>query len=419
VVKAYLNAEIDEEIYVRPPADPRQIIFGRDKVYRLTRALYGLKQSAYLWGSLISRFLDEHGFARLRNEQCLYYKVEMNKGLAFITLILVYVDDLVIASQCDELQDFYVRLISDRFETTHEGNVSEYLGVRIGFDFSDNRRRVFLDQEEYIKKKLREFGMEQCRPAPTPLTRGTRFSQMEPLGRVDFPYREMLGSLIHAMNWTRPDLAYAVNMLSRYSARPTRRATYEITRVFRYLQQTKNLRLTYNLESHDCLSNFRVIAYSDSDFAACLDTARSVSSNLIFMGPALLSWRSKRQNIVAMSSAEAEYVAANESLGYLREVENILDELELNRSHQPVIYVDNQAAIQIAMDPASQHRSRQFRVIYHRLQMAIEQHDVLIRKICSHENHADIGTKALDGPDHMRHLHGLGLQFLDQDDDTA
>ena len=120
-----------------------------------------------------------------------------------------------------------------------------------------------------------------------------------------------------------------------------------------------------------------------------------------------------------MSSAEAEYVAANESLGYLREVENILDELELNRSHQPVIYVDNQAAIQIAMDPASQHRSRQFRVIYHRLQMAIEQHDVLIRKICSHENHADIGTKALDGPDHMRHLHGLGLQFLDQDDDTA
>ena len=418
VVKAYLNAEIDEETYVKAPSDPRCAIFPEGAVFRLTKALYGLAQSALLWNRLISGFLEENGFARMRNEQCLYYKVDKWHGFNYLTLILVYVDDLVIASQEEELRDKYVHIISRRFNTTDEGPLSEYLGVRIEFDFRDSKRRVRMDQEQYIIKKLHQFGMENCRPASTPLTRGVRFTQLEPLGQLDFPYRQMLGSLIHAMNWTRPDLAFAINMLSRFSANPTRRAIYEIVRVFRYLQRTKSLKLTYSLEPDDHISNFRLYAFSDSDFAGCLDTARSITSFLNYMGPALLKWRSKRQSIVAQHTAEAEYVAANECLGGIMEIENILDEMELMRFDKPVMYVDNQAAIMIAMDPASLQRSRQFRVIYHRLQMAVERRDLYIRKISSHENHADIGTKALDGPDHERHLLGLGLQSSDFDDNT-
>ena len=134
------------------------------------------------------------------------------------------------------------------------------------------------------------------------------------------------------------------------------------------------------------------------------------------MGPALITWRSKRQSIVAGSSTEGEHVAANETLGAIREVENILDELSIDREEAPVLYVDNQASLTIAVDPSALNRSRQYRVIYHRLNMAVEQGEIEMRKVDSSENHADIGTKALDGPDHHRHCIGLGLRPPMDDD---
>ena len=261
--------------------------------------------------------------------------------------------------------------------------------------------------------------MSNCKGAVTPLTRGVRFSSMETLGRIDFPYRQMLGSLIHAMNWTRPDLAYAINMLSRFAATPTLRATREITRVFQYLSSTADLQLTYTIEGSDLadMYNYRMISYTDADFAGCLDTGRSITSYLTYMGPALLAWRSRRQNIVAQSSTESEYVAMNEGYGSLLEYEHIMKhDYYLQFIDKPIMYVDNQSAIGIVVDDAALQRSRQFRVIHHRLHDAIAQHDLIILKIDSRQNHADIGTKSLDGPDHNRHLIGLGL-IAPHDDD--
>ena len=154
----------------------------------------------------------------------------------------------------------------------------------------------------------------------------------------------MLGSLIHAMNWTRPDLAYAINMLSRFSVTPTLRATKEITRVFQYLSSTGDLQLTYVVEASDAadMYNYRIISYTDSDFAGCFDTGRSIASYLTFMGPALLSWRSRRQNIVAQSSTEAEYFAMNEGYGSILEYEHIMkDDYYLDFIDKPIMYVDN------------------------------------------------------------------------------
>ena len=422
VVKAYLNADIDEDIYCRPPSDPQSVFFRGSPVFKLKKALYGLKQSAFLWNQEISKYLVEDlHFHRLRYEQCMYMKTNLDPFTQkmYDTIILVYVDDLVIASQSDKYRDFYIECISNRFDTTDEGFLKEYLGVHVEFSFRNGRRKVTMDQMKYIEAKLVEFGMQLCRGAVTPLTRGVRFSQQETLGRIDFPYRQMLGSLIHAMNWTRPDLAYAINMLSRFAARPTLRATNEIVRVFQYLQRTKDFRLTYDV---DCINyeandfNFRLFAFSDSDYAGCIDTARSITSFAVFMGPALITWRSKRQSIVAGSSTEGEHVAANETLGAIREVENILDELSIDREEAPVLYVDNQASLTIAVDPSALNRSRQYRVIYHRLNMAVEQGEIEMRKVDSSENHADIGTKALDGPDHHRHCIGLGLRPPMDDD---
>ena len=422
VVKAYLNADIDEEIYCLPPSDPEQLFFRAGTIFKLKKALYGLKQSACLWNRNISGFLtDKLRFHRLRYEQCMYIKTDLDRDNRLVdTIILVYVDDLIVTSERDYLRDLYIRRIAEYVETTDEGFLSEYLGVNIKFEFKNGRRRVHLDQSKYIEKKLREFGMSNCRGAVTPLTRGVRFSQLETLGRIDFPYRQMLGSLIHAMNWTRPDLAYAINMLSRFAARPTLRATNEITRVFQYLKKTIDYTLTYDIDhiedEYSDLFNERLFAFSDSDYAGCIDTARSVSSNLVFMGPALLSWRSRRQSIVAGYASEAEYISANECVGDIQSIENIFDELDVPRSAVPVIYVDNQAAIQIALDPASMQRSRQIRVIYHRIQAIIEKEQIEIRKIDTSENHADIGTKSLDGPDHLRHCLGLGLRPPHEDD---
>ena len=420
VVKAYLNADIDEEILVYPPSDPNEEFFAAKQVYKLQKALYGLKQSAYLWNKLITNFLVSLGFRRHRTEQCLFSKTDRieDRG-ALETNILVYVDDLIIASECILLRNHYVEEISRRFDTTDEGDLQEYLGVSIEFDYRNNIRSCKLDQTKYIRKKLKEFGMSNCKGAVTPLTRGVRFSSMETLGRIDFPYRQMLGSLIHAMNWTRPDLAYAINMLSRFAATPTLRATREITRVFQYLSSTADLQLTYTIEGSDLadMYNYRMISYTDADFAGCLDTGRSITSYLTYMGPALLAWRSRRQNIVAQSSTESEYVAMNEGYGSLLEYEHIMKhDYYLQFIDKPIMYVDNQSAIGIVVDDAALQRSRQFRVIHHRLHDAIAQHDLIILKIDSRQNHADIGTKSLDGPDHNRHLIGLGL-IAPHDDD--
>ena len=134
---------------------------------------------------------------------------------------------------------------------------------------------------------------------------------------------------------------------------------YYISYDLDYLQQTKHLKQNH---TDDHLSNIRLHVYSDSNFTACSNTARSIVVYLVYKGPVLLKRNSKRQSILAQNSAKAEHVA-------------------------------NQAASMIAMDPSSLQRSRQFRVIYRRLQMAVERHDLYIRKISSHENHADIGTK--------------------------
>ena len=414
VVKAYLNADIDEEIFVYPPSDPNEEFFVGKPVFKLKKALYGLKQSAYLWNRAISNYLRyELGFQRHRTEPCLFSKTDYcpERG-PLETNILVYVDDLIIAFQCIVLRDHYVSSISERYNTTDEGDLNEYLGVNISFDFKNDKRKCRLDQTKYIEKKLKEFGMTNCRGAVTPLTRGVKFSSLEPLGRIDFPYRQMLGSLIHAMNWTHPDLAYSINMLSRFAASPTIRATKEITRVFQYLKATKDLQLTYDVDTDTASDwyNYRVISYTDADFAGCLDTGRSITSYLTYMGPALLSWRSRRQSIVAQSSTEAEYVAMNEGYGSILEYEHTLrDDYYLLFVDKPIMYVDNQSAIGIVVDDSALQRSRQFRVIHHRLHDAIAQHDLMILKIDSNRNHADIGTKSLDGPDHSRHLIGLGL----------
>jgi hypothetical protein len=235
VVKAYLNAEIDEDTYCHPPSDPDGMFFKGKPVFKLRKALYGLKQSAYLWNQMITTYLvEEAGFRKHRLEPCLFSRRDRTDKYDYLeTNILVYVDDLIVASQSLELRDQIVDMISRRFNTTDEGDLSEYLGVSIRFDYKDDRKKCHFDQSKYIEKKLKEFGMSDCRGAVTPLTRGVKFTNQEPIGRIDFPYRQMLGSIIHAMNWTRPDLAYDVNMLSRYAASPTIRATHEIIRIRR------------------------------------------------------------------------------------------------------------------------------------------------------------------------------------------
>jgi hypothetical protein len=173
----------------------------------------------------------------------------------------------------------------------------------------------------------------------------------------------MLGSLIYAMNQTHPDLAYSINMLSRFAASPTIRATKEITRVFQYLKATKDLQLTYDVDTDTAsdIYNYRVISDTDADYADCLDTGRSITSYLTYMGPALLSWRSRRQSTVAQSITESEYVAMNEGYGSILECEHTLrDDYHLLFIDKPIMYVDDRSAIGIVVDDSALQRSRQF-----------------------------------------------------------
>lgn len=299
-VTAFLQGDLPESVYME---QAEHFADGTDRVCKLQKAIYGLKQAGRQWNVKLDAALRKYGLKKSTADPCIYYSSDLNIILA------IYVDDILIFHRnANDLTNIKAFLNSE-FRMKDLGKAKSVLGMRI----NQHEGGIDLDQITYVNDILNRFGMTECKPIGTPSDIGTKLSistindDNDITGKVQ--YREAVGSLIHLANCTRPDIAFAVNDASRFNSRHASEHWQAVKRIFRYLRGTTDYRLRYTKGG-----DARVHAFCDSDFASEPDKRRSCSAHVIRKANGAITWHSHRQEIVALSSTEAEYISLSDCI---------------------------------------------------------------------------------------------------------
>ena len=396
VKTAFLYGDINEEIYVEQPNGLDQI---PGKVCLLKKALYGLKQSPHIWYNTLAEFLKGLGFHQLSSDLGVF--TWENYYMA------IYVDDLLLVGPKKPEIEKVKQSLNKRFKMTDLGPCSYYLGMSVRRDLVN--WALFLGQRAYLDKVIRDFGMAECKPVSLPMDPNIKLQAMpadyEPPPADLHWYASCIGSLMYAMLGTRPDIAFAVSTLSRYMAKPGPEHITAAKQVLRYLKGSINLELTFRGDLRS------LIGYTDADWAGDIDTRRSTSGYLFNIGSGSISWSSKRQPTVSLSSCEAEYQgqtqATKEAMWLRRLLNELVDQGEPNVT---IIYGDNQGALALAKNPTQHGRTKHIDIQHHFVREKQAAGEVDLRYVPTAEQLADGLTKALPGEAFRRFRIGLGLE---------
>ena len=344
-----------------------------DKVCRLNSSLYGLKQSARCWNQVIDSHLKSKNYEASTADPCVYYKTEVVKGKKIILLLAVYTDDTIICSNDLEALKAEKKSLSTRFEMDDRGEIHFILWMTV----TRNRKEktLTIDQKSYLETVLKRFGMFDCRPVATPVESAKKFQKLsEDEQPIDVSkYQAAIGSLNYAAIATRPDISAAVGMLSQFMQSPSEDHWIGVKRVLRYLKGTMNYGLKFVYSE-----SFALSGYSDSDWAGCVVSCKSTSGQIFRLGGCTISWRSKKQPIVALSSTEAEYVALCEASQETAWLRRLLFDVGLVQSEPTIIYEDNQGAMALARNPKDHPRTKHIDVRYHYIRECIERKRVSV-----------------------------------------
>ncbi|CAL1403002.1 unnamed protein product [Linum trigynum] len=298
VKSAFLHGNLEEEVYVEQPQG--FVVAGEEnKVYRLKKALYGLKQAPRAWYNRIEQYFAATGFEKCPYEPTLFVKKVGESTL----LVSLYVDDVMYAGNDAGLIQEFKRSMEAQFEMSDLGMMKYFLGVEVYQSTSG----IFISQPKYAKEVLQRFNLLECNYAKNPMVSRTKFTKAGDGNLVNATeYKQLIGSLLY-ITATRPDIMYFVCSLSRYMEAPTRLQMMAAKRVLRYLKGTINHGIWYKREGgEDCLQG-----YTDSAYAGDVDDRKSTSGYVFFLAGGAISWGSKKQPVVTLSTTEAEFVAAS------------------------------------------------------------------------------------------------------------
>ena len=397
VKTAFLNGDITEDLYMTQPEG--YVADGEEHlVCKLQGSLYGLKQSARAWNIKMNKLLLDNGFIRSKADQCLYSKFENSKWM----YVLLYVDDLIIAHDDNEVITQFGHVINEHFAVTDLGEISYYLGIQIEREADGS---FLLNQSAKIEAILSKFGMKDSKGASTPMD--TAYPKLE--GDYDcLPnndlYRQAVGALLYIGTTTRPDIAAAIGILCRRVSNPRQRDWYAVKRILKYLKQTADLKFKICADS-----NLELIGYADADWAGDINDRKSTSGYLYKLGNSLVSWSSKKQLSVALSSTEAEYVSAayaSQEAVWLRQ---LLNDLGIPPIQPTPIFEDNQGCIKLANNTNINARTKHIDVRHHHLRDLVDC-DVINFVYCDTDNMiADALTKPLPRPKFEGFRHAMGL----------
>jgi len=402
VKTAFLYGDIDTEIYVEQP-EGMGAIGESYKVCKLNKALYGLKQSPRVWYFTLTAYLKTLGFEPLTADNCIFHD---SKG----TYIAVFVDDLLMVGPSKANISMIKAKLSERFHMTDLGPCKYYLGMEVTRDRQN--RTLKLSQRSYLEKVLRDFGMWDCnKKHDTPIDTHTKLQKAEAeyepkIADIKW-YQSAVGSLMYAMLGTRPDIAYAVSVVSRFAAKPTQAHKATVTRIFRYLRKTVDYVLVFKGPL------IALTGYSDSDWAGDHDTRKSTSGYVFNVGSAVISWSSKLQSTVALSSCEAEYIGQTNATKEAIWLRRLLNEIQLeaaNEAQATIIYCDNQGAIALAKNPQFHARTKHIDIQHHFVRDKVSEGAVELQYIETENQVADGLTKPLDKIKFQRFREAIGLE---------
>lgn len=382
VKSAFLNGDLAETVYVQQP--PGFIVGDGGKVLKLKKALYGLKQAPRAWNAKLDKELLALGFVRSKLDHAVYRRSKENSFL----IVGVYVDDLIISGpDVDDIKMFKSEM-KKKFNMSDLGLLSYYLGIEVKQDPSG----ITLCQSSYAAKIIDLAGMSNCNSSDTPMECRLKLSKKNE-GELLNPteYRSIIGSLRYIIN-TRPDLAFAVGVVSRYMEAPGRDHWLAVKRILRYLKGTLGYGCKYEKGAE---LKPMLLGYSDSDFAGDMEDRKSTTGVGYFLNGSLVTWASQKQKIVALSSCEAEYVAAAAAACQGIWLSRLVADFLGTKETTVRLLMDNLSAIALSRNPVHHDRSKHIDTRYHFLRECVEEGKVEIEHVRTAEQVADIFTKAL------------------------
>jgi len=379
VNNAFLHGELDEVIYMDIP--PGMVNSKPGQVCLLHKSLYGLRQASRQWYAQLSSFLLLHGFKQSHADHSLF----IHNNHDDITILLVYVDNIIVMGNNPQNINHITQLLDQRFKLKNLGDLTYFLG----FEIARNKDGIDLSQRKYTIDLLTDTGMLDSSLVSTPMNFSTKFHADGELLPNPTSYRKLIGKLIYLMN-SCPDITYVVNHLSQYVSSPTKEHYQVVFKILRYLKRTVGQRIFI-----DAKSKFYIKAYSDSDWAGCVDTRKSVTGFLVYLGNTLITWRSKKQTIVSRSSCEVEYKALAQTVCEIQWLAQLMHDLNLPIAQHASVYCDNTYAIKIANNPVFHERTKHIEVDCHTIREKIQQGLIKLLPVRTNHQLADILTKAL------------------------
>ncbi|GJE99589.1 polyprotein [Phanerochaete sordida] len=387
---AYLNATLEEPIYMRQPPGYED---NSGSTLVLRKAIYGLKQAGRAWNELLNHVLTNLlGYTRSTADPCVYFKRSDS-----LTLALLHVDDTTLYGKRPALEELKAD-IAHHFAITQTGALKNFVGIQV--DRDRTRRTITIHQNRYITVILERFGMLDCNPVATPLDPNVKLIPLtEDEAPIEAPYAAAIGSLMYAAIGTRPDISFAVQTLSQFTSRPSATHWTAVKHVFRYLKGTQTLGITYGASR-----GLDPTGYSDADWAQSLSDRRSISGYAFRLGNGVISWSSKKQATVALSTMEAEYIALSHAAKEAVWLRHLLGELGVITDSPTILFTDNQASIAYAHDNQFHARSKHIDIRHHFIRERIKSGDIKVVHCASEDNVADMFTKALSKPKHSAAL---------------
>ncbi|KAL0455649.1 UNVERIFIED_CONTAM: Retrovirus-related Pol polyprotein from transposon RE1 [Sesamum latifolium] len=395
---AFLHGFLDEDIYMQAPAG---YVVPKGKVCKLKRSLYGLKQASRQWNLELTAKLLAFGFHQSVHDHCLFIKHTDVRMIA----LLVYVDDVLIIcvsqSNITEVKDF----LHSAFTIKDLSSTKYFLGLEI----SRSSSGTSITQHKFIRDIIADTGLQSARAASSPLPPGIKLSahNSPPLSDAE-PYRRLVGRLLY-LSFTRPDISFGAQQLSQFVHAPCAVHLDAAMHLVRYLKGCPERGLFFPASN-----SLSLTAYCDADWASCTDSRRSLTGYCIFLGEALISWKTKKQTTVARSTAEAEYRSLGSTVCELQWVSYLLADLQVQVPTPISLFCDNQAAIHIVANPVFHECTKHLEIDCHLVRDKFKAAFVLPLHIAGADQLADIFTKSLSGSRFFTLLSKLGLVSFPQ-----
>lgn len=364
-------------------------------VCRLHKSLYGLKQASRQWYLKLSRTLLNMGFKKSHHDHTLFVK---NTGGKYVA-VLVYVDDILVASNNDDAVKMFVTELESHFKLRNLGHAKYFLGLEI----ARSSKGISVCQRKYTLELLDDAGFLGCKPSTIPLDPTVKLSketiipkdgskvihEMGELIPEPKVYKKLMGRLMY-LAITRPDITYTLTKLCQYSSFPREAHLQAAHKLLRYLKGTVGQGIFYAADG-----SFDLRGFADADWGACLDSRKSITGYMMFLGDSLVSWRSKKQRTVSRSTAEAEFRALADASCEIEWVIRIMADLLLPISMPAHLYGDNTASLYIANNSVYHERTKHVELDCYTIRERIDAGMIKTMHVRTHNQLADVLTKAL------------------------